>query len=153
MGIVFTKGLLPILLFYGEKMMKRHKKRHEAPSGATAMLIGTLASAIITAVLSLIFSFVAYNMSNPDGVIGIFSLAALLIAGAAVGFILSRAYGRGGILIAALSSLLFSLILLLIGLIAGGGALPLPCIINYLSFIAVSTLAAFLGKKREKHRH
>ena len=132
--------------------MTRHKKRREAPSGAVTMLLGTLASAILTATLSLIFSFIAYSMANPDGVIGIFSIASLLITGALTGFLLSRSRDEGGILLAVLSSLLFSLILLLIGLIACGGTLPPGCIISYLCFIAVSALAAFLGKKRGRRR-
>ncbi len=132
--------------------MSRHIKKREAPSGITVMLAGTLASFIITAALSFIFSFIAYSMPDPDGSVGIFSIASLIIAAAAVGFSVSKIRGDGGVILAVLSALLFTLILLLAGLIAGGGALSLGCIINYLCHIAVSALAAVLGRRRRKVR-
>ncbi|MBQ7363437.1 MAG: TIGR04086 family membrane protein [Clostridia bacterium] len=128
--------------------MTRHSKRHEAPGGVAFMLLGTLASALLTAVLTFIFSFISYSTKNPDSTVGIFSIIALILTAAVTGFTVSRLKGEGGVLIATLSSLLFTLILLLIGLIAGGGSLPLGCIINYLCFIAVSALAAVLGRRR-----
>ena len=132
--------------------MSRHKKRREAPGSITVMLLGVLASAILTALLSFIFSFIALSMANPDGAVGIFSIAALIITAAITGFTLSRVKGEGGVLLSTLSALLFTLILLLIGLIASGGALPLGCIINYVCFIAVSAISSLLGRRRGRTR-
>ena len=93
-------------------------------------------------------------MENPTAMTGIFSLASLLLTAALMGFIISKLKGDGGMLISVLSSLLFCLILLTVGLIGTGGKLPLFIPINYLCYMGVAALFAFLGKKREKRgRH
>ena len=127
--------------------MAKYKRRAEAPHGVKLLLLGTLSMAITFSALSLIFSFIAYTTVDPLSFLGIFGIAALMITAAATGFSEARLGGEGAFLTTVLSSLLFVLLLLLIGLISGGGAVPIGCIINYLCFLALASLSALLGKK------
>ena len=154
MGIGYNKVFSHILFLKkrGFTAMAKRKKRKEAPTGVKLLLLGTLIMTVIFLALSLLFSFIAYTTADPLYFIGLLSIAALMITAAASGFLEAR-LGEGSVLTPFLSSLLFVLIMLLIGLIASGGAVPLGCIINYASFVALATLSALLGKKSlEKSR-
>ena len=117
------------------------------------MLSGTAFAFLCYFVLSLITSAVAYNMSDPLGYIGILGLVALLMSGAVSGYAVSRVRGEGGFLAAILSSLFFTLIQILIGLIVAKGDLTLGVFFNYLCYIAISAFCAFLGGRRKRRRY
>jgi putative membrane protein (TIGR04086 family) len=131
--------------------MARHKHKEKA-SGLTVLLIGTLAEGATLVLMSLLFSFFSYSMSDPLAITGLCSILSLVITAAVGGVVISRVKGDGGMAISVLSALLLCLILLLIGLIITGGELPLGCIISYLCYIAIAALSGFLGRKRNRRR-
>ena len=132
--------------------MAKRRKRGEAPHGVKLLLLGTLFMAITFSLISLLFSFIAYTTVDPLSFLGIFGIAALMITAVSSGFLEARLGGDGSFLTAVLSSLLFVLLLLLIGLLSCGGSVPIGCIINYLCFVAVASLSALLGKKSRDGR-
>ena len=130
--------------------MTRLQKKTENMNTAVLLLVGALCSGILLIILTMISAFIVFYTKNPTSLIGLISIAVMLLTGAISGFSISKLKGEGGILISCLSSLLFILILLMIGLIAGGGHISLGNIINYLCYMAVSLLFSFFGRKKEK---
>ena len=131
--------------------MTRHK-RNENISSLTVLLLGTLASGIIFTVLSLAFAFILFSFKDPASLVPIASMIALLVTGAILGFAIPKVKNDGGIVIALLSSLLFTLILLMIGLIVGKGEVSVTVFINYICFIAISFLFSLLGRRKHSRR-
>ena len=118
-----------------------------------ALLIGTLASALTLAAVTLIISVILYYTSDPTRHIGILTTVALIATGVVCGALIPRLQKEGGRLTALLSSLLLSLILLLVGAIVSGGRVPLYCFINYSAYVAVTALVASVaGRKRRGYR-
>ena len=115
-----------------------------------AMLLGTAFAFLCYFLLSLIFSAITLACPHPLGFISIASMAALFLSGAVSSAVISRVKGESGFLTAVLSSLLFCLVQLLIGLIVAKGDIGLGAIINYLCYMAISALAALIGKGRKR---
>ena len=132
--------------------MKKSRRRGLKRTNAGATLFGILFSAVAFLITALIFALISGATENPTGNIGLISLAAFLSGGVISGATTSRFKGEGGAIPSAISSLLFSLILLTVGLFAKGGELPLITIVNAGAYIAVSTFAAILFRKRERRR-
>lgn len=132
--------------------MMRHKKRRTAPEGVKLLLLGTLYMALSFFLFAIAFSFIAYSMPDPLSYIGIFSIISLMASAAVSGFIEGRIGRAKGVAYALLSSLFFSLLALLGGLIMGGGAVPVGCIINYLLYIALATLFSLIGVRTRGKR-
>ncbi len=130
--------------------MKR--KRTENISGIKVVILGAVCSLALLAVVCFIASLILIRTENSTAYIDISSLAALLVTAAISGFSISKIKGDGGVLIGILSSLLFVLVMLVIGLIAMGGSLPPRCPLNYLCYMGVASLFSLLGKKRVKRR-
>ena len=132
-------------------MTRRNKKKGRL-SSLSSLLVGTGASGGVLLALSFIGALIAYSRNRPSSIVGILSIAVMILTGAICGFGISKLRGEGGILISLLASLLLSLILLMIGLIASGGSISLGTVINYLCYIATSVLFAFFGKRRKHKR-
>ena len=67
------------------------------------LLLGTVGAFTVFFTASFIFSLFAYAMNDPLGVLGIMSLASLIISAAVSGFAISKIGGEGGILTSILS--------------------------------------------------
>lgn len=129
-------------------MKKRNKKELSLP---ILMLIGAALSVLLVIASSFVFTLIASLTKDPGALIGMFSLASLIFAGALSGFIITKLFRDGGSLIALLSAVFAALIMSVIGLIAKKGTVPLSVFLNYLAYVGVAALFAFLaGKKRKK---
>ena len=118
------------------------------------MLLGTAFAFLCYFILTLIFSAVSYFTADPLGFVGIGALAALFGSAVISSAVITRLRGEGGFLTAILTSLLFSLIQLLIGLIVSKGELSLGVFINYICYMAISALTALIsGRKRKKIKY
>lgn len=130
--------------------MKKYKKKE---LGLGALLgIGSGASLICVFAVAFVLAAVSSLTKDPTALTGAFALLTLLIAGAVSGFGISRLGGDGGVLVAILSSVVSTSVMILVGLILKKGALPLGAVLNLLAFLAVSVVFALLGKRRIK-RH
>ena len=116
------------------------------------LLLGTALSLLLFFTTTLISAFITNSLPDPLGNIGIASIATLAVCALLSGGITSYFAGDGGVVTATLSSLLFSLIMLLIGFICTGGKLPVYCLINYGIFIATSALSAIITRKLTRKR-
>ena len=133
--------------------MTKHKHQVKDKSRFKALILGTVGQTLAFFIISFLLSILAYMTKDPLGLIGIISVSALVLTALISGFVISYRDGQGGVITAVLSSLLFTLIMLLSGFITGGGKMPLSCLINYIIYIAVTTLAAALARKRPRtHR-
>ena len=134
--------------------MRKHKRKE---LGLTAlMLLGAAFALAVIVAVSFVLSIISSMTKDPTSLIGAFSLIALILSGAISGFVTSKVNGDGGVLIAALSSVISAFAILAIGLIWKGGAIKLSVPLNLIVFIAVSVIASLLGKKRpkrSKHRY
>jgi len=130
--------------------MKRFKAQANNRGALKVIFCGALFSVVLLLALSLAFAFIAGFTKDPASMSGIFSTLSLLITGAICGFSVSKYKGEGGTLAAALSSLLFVLVLILAALIINGGRLAPATLINYLCHIAVAVLFSFAGRQRKK---
>ena len=131
--------------------MKKHKRKELGL--APLSLIGTAIALGSISVISLALAMLSALTNNPTALIGAFSLLALLTSGTLSGFITSRISGDGGKLVSTVSSLISAAIMLLIGMIWRGGALPIGSLINVAAFIGVSVVFAILGGKRKRKRN
>lgn len=113
---------------------------------------GAAISAVIMLALTLLCSVIVNMMSDPLAATDIASLAVLLVAAAVSGFVISRRAPEKKMLTASLSALLLCLVLIVIGLIVSAGALTGRIFLNYICYMGVSLLCAWLGA-RDKKRH
>ena len=106
--------------------------------------------------VSFVFALVANSSENSTENIPLFALISLVVSAMISGCVISRIRGAGGVKFSALVSLAFVLILLLISVIVNKGSISPSAFMNYASFLGVTTLAAYLGRKKEgkrrKHR-
>ncbi len=116
------------------------------------LLVGSGLALGILLLFTIALGLYAATTADPTALTGVMGLIALLGSGAVSAFINRRIFGEAGLMIALLSALLLSLLLLGIGLIASGGSLPPRCPVNYLCYMGVSLLSSLLGKPREKRR-
>ena len=131
--------------------MRRKGLRNIQPT--IAMLLGGAFAFLCYFLTSLLFSAITLSVKDPLGFVGIASIGALFSSAAISSAIISRVRGEGGFLTAILSALLFCLVQLLIGLIVAKGEIGLGAVINYICYMAISALAALLGKGRKRARY
>ncbi len=125
-------------------MQKRTKsKRGPVISG----LISVGISAAVLVMCALLASALTYASKDPSGVIGAYSLAALLLGAVISGAVTSR---KGGVAHSALVTLAFAAVIMLWGLIASAGKLPGSCLMNCGCYLGVGVGSAFLFRKRER---
>jgi putative membrane protein (TIGR04086 family) len=126
--------------------MKKHKRKE---AGLTAlMLMGAAFSLGLILAVSLILAAVSLLTDDPTSMTGALSLVALLAAGAISGFVTSRVNGGGGVLVGVLSTVITAAVMLIISLVADGGRVNLGVLVNVGAYVAISVIAAVLGKKR-----
>ncbi len=112
-------------------------------SGIRSLLLGVLINFAVYAALTLIFTVIAYTSDDPLGRTKIFSFATLIVCGAACGFTVSKR--SSGTYTALLCSLIFSLIMLILGICICGKAPGIGSIINCLIYIAASAIFSRLA--------
>ena len=133
--------------------MNKSKKRKIKRTAANALAVGIAVSILAFLLCALIGALICGAFPDPTKNIGAVSFATLVFSGAINGFFTSRYKGEGGVLPAFLSSLIFAIVILLVGLILTAGELPAVVPINLLVHLMASLFFAFLGRKREKsHR-
>ena len=132
--------------------MKKRSFNAESLTTLQAILLGALLAAVAYLAATFAMSIISFGTADPTSLIGPLSLTALLVSGAVSALIITRVCGERGVLIALLSSLLLALVLLICGLVASGGSLPIRCPVNYLCYVGISVLTAFIGKKRSTRR-
>lgn len=133
--------------------MKKRSFNPETLSPLQAIILGTLFAAIAYFLMSFVVSIISFNTEDPTSLVDPMSLTALLVSGALTALVITRVCGDRGFITALLCSLMLALLLLICGLVASGGNLPLRCPINYLCYVGISALTAFLGRKRGTDRH
>ena len=101
---------------------------------------------------SAIFSGIAMLTDDAAAKIPLFAILTLILSAAVGGAVSTRTVSDGRLSLALLSALLASLIFMLIGTIIGKGHLPLSVFLNFIIFIGVFGLSAYLFKKRERGR-
>ena len=111
------------------------------------LLIGVGVTVGSVAVCALIFAIIASLTPDPTSLTGAFSLTAILIAGAASAFALTRLIPRGGVAVAIISAAIAAMLMIVTGLIIGGGAVSFGVFLNHLAFVCISALFAFLATK------
>ena len=111
------------------------------------LLIGVGVTVGSVAVCALIFAIIASLTADPTSLTGAFSLTAILIAGAASAFALTRLIPRGGVAVAIISAAIAAMLMIVTGLIIGGGAVSFGVFLNHLAFLSVSALFALLATK------
>ena len=101
---------------------------------------------------SAIFSGIAMMTDDAAAKIPLFAILTLILSAAVGGAVSTRTVSDGRLSLSLLSALLASLIFMLIGTIIGKGHLPLSVFLNFIIFIGVFGLSAYLFKKRERGR-
>lgn len=132
--------------------MRKRKSVYEL-RGIPLFILTVIFSFLVLCICTFIVSAIAYASDDPTAYLGIGSFAALLVCGAISGFSISRKQGEGGFGYSVLSSLSFVLIVLLIKLAFGGGAVSVSIVTDSVCYMGVATLFAFLGRWRKKRRH
>jgi hypothetical protein len=111
--------------------------------GAGVAILAMLIFAVIFGAITMLFEDVAAK-------IPIFAMATVVVSAVVGGAVVSRIVNDGKTYLSLLSSLMASLILMLIGAIIGGGALPFSVFLNFIIFTGAFTLSAYIFRKRDK---
>ncbi len=130
-------------------MAKRFYKKGNM-SALSKLLVGTLISLASILVFAVIFGALAMMFRDVTGRIPLFALLTVIFSGVAAGAVVSRLITEGNLPFSILVALMTSLIMMLIGIVAGGGSVSFSVFLNFLIFMGVFGLAAYLFKKRER---
>ncbi len=131
-------------------MVKGRRASGVGKPGSFLICLGVSGGTIL--LLSMVGAAIAAALDDPTGNLGLISLAVMLISAAVSGVFSTRMKGEGGLPFSALVALTVVLIMLLINVIVCAGKVSLGAFMNYLCYLGVAVMAAFLGKKRDKHR-
>ena len=132
--------------------MGKTRRKIKDIGGIMPLLIGCGISLLSLVCCSVILGLYSVTTDSPTRLIDVLGLWGLLGSGVISGFVNRKINKERGIGFLFLISLLFTLLLILIGLIVSGGALPLRCIINYLCYLGVYMLSALLGGRKISKR-
>ena len=114
--------------------------------------LGALYSLAVTVVMALAVSALSLLGKNPISTVGIMTIVIIVLSGVVSGVSLSRFFKENGLKMTALSSLLLSVIVLMLGLIVGGGKINLKLPLNIIIFLLCALLSAYLARPRAKRR-
>ena len=98
---------------------------------------------------SAIFSGISMLTDDAAAKIPLFAIITLVVSAAAGGAVSTRTVSDGRLSLALLSALLAALIFMLVGTIIGKGHLPFSVFLNFIIFIGVFGVSAYLFKKRD----
>lgn len=139
--------------FYCSGVLFMAKKFYKKDNMGTLsrLAVGTLICACSIVIISTVFGAVATSLEDTTAKIPLFAMLTLILSAILSGGVVSRTVADGRVIFSMLIALLTSLIFILIGIIVGGGAVSGAVFLNFLIFVGVFTLAAYLFRKREKH--
>ena len=121
-------------------------------SAIKRLFLGAVIAMAALLLFSAIFSGIAMMTDDAAAKIPLFAILTLILSAAVGGAVSTRTVSDGRLSLALLSALLSSLIFMLIGTIVGKGHLPFSVFLNFIIFIGVFGLSAYLFKKRERGR-
>ena len=129
-------------------------KGKRMPSGGVAQsfIICFLISALLIILLSLISAVILGALEDPTGNVGLFSLGAMLLSAIASGVCCVQIKGEDGVRFSALVALAVVLVMLLINVILSQGRVSVGAFMNYGCYLGCFILAAYLGKRKDRHR-
>ena len=130
-------------------------KKKISKSSYTMMLTGVIVSVATLILISFICAVIANFTDDPTSLIGIMTLVSILLSAAVSGTVITRLFDSNGVKIAALSALMISLIMMLIGLISNHGTLPTSGIMNYICYLFTAIFFSVVARRRsgtKKHR-
>ena len=131
--------------------MLRFSKNKITENAPIAIAIGAL-SALITLGLTVIAaSFIILSTENPSDHVSLGAFISMLFSAAVSGYLLSRIFGKRGMVTSVASHAAAVCVMLVIGIILGGVSPAL--LMNAFSYLGVGALLAFLGKPRAKKHH
>lgn len=137
--------------------MTKKNAKTKGGFGASDVLFGFLISFLAMLATSLIASIILYMQADPTPLIDVASLIVLLVTAAVSGYIISKRTSEQKMLTVVLSSLLLCFLLFVIGMIITAGGVTNRVYLNYLCYIGVAILFAWLGgrapARRRRHRH
>ena len=133
--------------------MKRSGVRTKNKTARGALVFGIALNVAAFFICTLVSSAIILSTDNPTGNVGMGSMISFFICAAICGFAVSKYKGEGGALPAIASALLFTLVLLAIGLISTKGAIPLATVLNYAAYVIISALCAFFAARKTPRRH
>lgn len=113
------------------------------------MLLSLLISLLILAAVSITVSAISYSTKDPMSLVKPLSVTAIILSAALSSFISARKFGSGA---AAISSLVFTLIMLTVGIISSSGMVSLGAFINYLCYVGTALLFIYLASRKPKRR-
>jgi len=115
-------------------------------SALGTLVSGVLISLLLLLTLSFVAALVSYATENSTATVGTFSLAVLLVSALISGFISAKRSGGFG---SAVLTITASMLLIAVaGLIAGGGKISLSGIMNYICYLGVGAVGAFIAKRK-----
>ncbi len=115
-------------------------------------LIGALICLAALAVLSVVGGVIIYMLDDPLALIDIGSLVCLLLSGVVSSFIIAKRTPEKKLIVTMLSALLFSLVMLIIGAAWGMGSLGWRVVLNYVCYMGMALVGAWLGTRERKRR-
>ena len=128
--------------------IKGKRSTNTAKSTAIAVAIALIIIICVYATTSAI----VYAGKNPITVIGICSLAALIVSGVLSGFILTRCRTVFGPSVCAISAVVLTLLYLISALILTGGLGGMH-ILNTVCYLGATALGMLMGKGGTRRRH
>ncbi len=132
--------------------MKRTKGHAKSRGAGTALAFGIIFNAVLFVIVTFFASLIISRFNNPTGSMGMMSMLALYICALISGFSVAKFKGEGGALPSVMSSLIFTLILLTVGLILSKGGIPFVTAVNYIVYVLLSIGGALIACKRSNRR-
>jgi len=132
-------------------MTKKNARSGDA-FGAKSVLLGLLISCLCMLAVSLLCAVILYIQGDPLALVDLASLAVLLVSAAISGYIISRRSPEKKLLTVTLSSLLLCLLLFVIGMILTGGGVTTRVYLNYLCYVGVALLFAWLASRKPERK-
>lgn len=132
--------------------MKRTKGHAKNRSAGATLAFGIIFNAVLFLAVTLFASFIMAKLDNPTGSMGMVSMLTLYICAVISGFAVAKFKGEGGVLPSVMSSLIFALFLLVIGLILSKGSVPFVTAVNYIVYVLLAIGGAFLACKKSNRR-
>ena len=131
------------------KMFVRHKKAH-GPLASLGLGLGVCICLYL--LFSLIGAAVLGGIDNPLGGMGIASMLSFFPPAFFSGILISKFKGDGGVITAAVSALVFVLVLFLCCVVVTHAKIPFSSLISYIAYVVLTVIGGLLGKSRAKRR-
>ena len=124
-------------------------KKNTTGSTISKAAFSLLISVGIMAALCALMTVISFCTKDPMSLVKPLSIAAVILGAAVSSLISSRKFSKSASVI---SSLIFTLIMMSVGIVAGGGKMNTGALINYACYMAVALLFSFLPSNKAKHR-